>query len=231
MASSVSKFSSLGYSFLSCKGRERYLALRKAGEMKRDNRCQYSLADIQQRTACPLLTTFLWIELLLCCSVAKLCLNLWDPMDCSTPGFPVLCYLPAFAQTQVHWVIDTIQPSHLLSSSSPALSLSQHQGFFQWVSSLHQVAKLLELQHQFFQWIFRGDFLWDRLVWFPCSAKRSQKGFSSTTIWKQQFFSAQPSIWSNSHISTWLLGKTQLWLYGPFLQNDVCFLICYLGLS
>ena len=96
-----------------------------------------------------------------CCSVAELCLTLSDPMDCSMPGFPVLHYLPEFAQTHVHWVSDAIQPSHPLSSPSPAFSLSQHQGLFQWVSFSHQVAKGLELQlqHQSFQWIFRTDFL------------------------------------------------------------------------
>ena len=95
-------------------------------------------------------------------SVAQLCPTLWDPMDCSTPGFPVHHQLLQFAQTHVHWVGDTIQPAHLLSSSSPpAFSLSQHQGLFQWISSLHQVAKVLELQlqHQSFQWIFRTDLL------------------------------------------------------------------------
>ena len=79
-----------------------------------------------------------------------------------TPGFPVLHHLPEFAQTHVHWVSDAIQPSHSLLSPSPsAFNLSQYQGFFQWVGSLHQVAKVLELQlqHQSFQWIFRVDFL------------------------------------------------------------------------
>ena len=71
-------------------------------------------------------------------------------MDCSMPGFPVLHYLPEFAQTRFHCVSDAIQPSHHLSPpSSPALSPS------------HQMAKGLELQlkHQSFQWIFRVDFL------------------------------------------------------------------------
>ena len=95
-------------------------------------------------------------------SVAKSCLTLCDPMDCSTPGLPVHCQLREFTQTHVHWVGDAIQPSHPLSSPSPpAFNLSQHQGLFQWVSSSHQVAKVLELQlqHQSFQWIFRTDFL------------------------------------------------------------------------
>ena len=70
--------------------------------------------------------------------------------------------LPEFPQAHVHWDGDAIQPSHPLSSPSPpAFSLSQHQGLFQWVSSSHQIAKVLEfqLQHQSFQWIFRTDFL------------------------------------------------------------------------
>jgi len=86
--------------------------------------------------------------------------SLW-PMDCSMPGFPVCHQLPELTQTHVHRVGDAIQPSHPLSSPSPAFNLSQHQGLIQWVSSLHQVAKILELQlqHQSFQWIFRTDFL------------------------------------------------------------------------
>ena len=76
------------------------------------------------------------------------------------------------------WVSDGIQPSHPLSSPShPAFSLSQHQGLFQWVSSSHQVAKVLEfqLQHQSFQWIFRIDSLYDWLVGSPCSPRDSQE--------------------------------------------------------
>ena len=97
-----------------------------------------------------------------CCSVSKLCPTLCHPMDCNTPGFPVLHYLPELVQTHVHWVSDAIQPSHsLLPSSLLALNLFQNQGLFQWVSSSHQVAKVLELQlwHWSFQGIFRVDFL------------------------------------------------------------------------
>ena len=84
-------------------------------------------------------------------------------MDHSMPGLPVHHQLVEFTQTHVHWVSDATQPPHPLSSPSPpAFNLSQHQGLFQWVSSSHQVAKVLEFQpqHQSFQWIFRTDFLW-----------------------------------------------------------------------
>ena len=102
------------------------------------------------------------MELFQFSSVTQSCLTLCDPMDCSTPGFPVHHQLPEFTHTHVHWVTDAIQPSHpLLSPSPPALNLSQHQGLFKWVSSSHQVAKVLELQlqHQSFQWTPRTDLL------------------------------------------------------------------------
>ena len=95
-------------------------------------------------------------------SVAQSCPTLCYPMDSSTPVFPVLHHLPELAQTHVHWVGDAIQPSRPLSSPSPpAFNLSWHQGLFQWVCSLHWVAKGLELQpqDQSFQWIFRIDLL------------------------------------------------------------------------
>ena len=106
---------------------------------------------------------YLWLPTLEFSSVTQLCPTLCDPMDCSTPGFPVHHQFPELTQTHVHWVGDANQPPpHPPSSPSPpALNLSQHQGLFQWVSFLHQVANVLELQlqHQSFQWIFRTDFL------------------------------------------------------------------------
>ena len=111
-------------------------------------------------------------------SVAQSCLTLWDPIYCSTPGFPVHHKLPEPTQTHVHWVSDAIQPSHLLPSPSPpAFNLSQHQGLFQWISSSHQVAKELDfqLQHETFQWTFSTDFLCDWLVWSLCSPRDSQE--------------------------------------------------------
>ena len=134
-------------------------------------------------------------------SVAQLCQTLHIPIDCSTPGFPVYHQLPE--PTHVHCICDAIQPSHPLSSPSPpAFNLSQHQRLFQWVSSSHQVAKVLEfqLQHQSFQWIFRTDFLYDWLVWSPCIPRDSQE--SSPT---PQFKSINSSSLS--------------FLYGPTLTS------------
>ena len=110
-------------------------------------------------------------------------------MNPSTPGLAVHHQLPEFIQTHVHSVGDAIQPSHpLLSPSPPAFNLSQHLGLFQWVSSSHQMAKVLEfhLQHQSFQWIFRTDFLWTG--WISLQSKRLSRIFSNTTVQEHQFF-------------------------------------------
>ena len=104
---------------------------------------------------------------------------------------------PEPTQTHVHWIGDAILPSHpLLSPSPPALNLSQHQGLFQWVSSSHQVAKVLEfqLQHHSFQWTPRTDLPQDGLVGSPCRTKGLSRVFSNTTVQKHQFFSAQLSL-------------------------------------
>ena len=148
-------------------------------------------------------------------SVTQSCLILHNPMDCSTPGIPVHQQLSEFAQTHVHRVSDSIQPSHPLSSPSPHTSnLSQHQGLFQWVSSSHQVAKILEfqLQHQAFQWIFRTDFLrmdWLDLLAVQGTLKSLQHHSSKGSIlWCSAFFIVQLS---HPHMT---MEKPQLWLDG-----------------
>ena len=143
----------------------------------KDDQVTYSVLHLFPAIVFPLF-------LLRCCcySVTVLCLTLCDPMDCSAPGFPVLHYLPEIAQTHIHWVGDVIQPSHPLSSPSPpALNLSQHQGHFQWVNSLHQVAKVLEfqLQHQSFQWFPLG---WTD--WISLQSKGLSRVFWNTTVQK-----------------------------------------------
>ena len=88
-------------------------------------------------------------------------------MDCSMPGFPVLHYLPDYAQTHVHWVGDTIQLSYLLSPPSPpALNPSQHQGLFQGVGPSYQVAKVLELQLQYQSSSEYSRLIFFRIYWF-----------------------------------------------------------------
>ena len=100
------------------------------------------------------------LTLPLCCSVTQLCLIHYDPMGYSLPDFLALHYFLEFAQTHVCWVDDGIEWFHPLSPPSPpAVNLSQHQGLFQWVISSPLVAKVLKLQNQSFQWIFRVDFL------------------------------------------------------------------------
>ena len=141
-----------------------------------------------------------WVSSVQFSSVTQSYPTLCNPMDWSTPGFPVHHQLPELAQTHVHRVRDAIQPSHPLSSaSSPAFNISQHQGLFQWVSSSHQVAKVLEfhLQCQSLQWIFRTDFLQDELVGSPCSPRDSQE--SSPT---PQFKSIKSLVFSFLYSST-----------------------------
>ena len=141
-------------------------------------------------------------------SFAQSYLTLRDPMDCSTPSFPIHHQLPELTQTHGHQVGEAIQPSHpLLSPSPPTFNLSQHQGLFQWVSYLHQVAKVLELQHQSFQWTFID---WSPLgwtSWISLQSKGLSRVFSNITVQKHQFFGTQLSSQSNSHIHTWPLEK------------------------
>ena len=114
--------------------------------------------------------------------VAKKCPTLCDPIHCSIPGFPDLHSLPEFAQTHVHWVSDATQPSHPLSSPSPALNLSQHQGFFQWVffaSGIGASASVLPMNIQ-------GWFPLGLTGWIFLQSKGLWRVFSSTTTQKHQ---------------------------------------------
>ena len=156
-------------------------------------------------------------------SIAQSCLTLCDPMNHSMPGLAVHHQLPEFTQTHIHWVCDAIQPSLPLSSPSPpAPNLSQHQGLFKWVSTSHQVAKVLEsqLQHQSFQWTLRTDrspLGWTG--WISLQSKGLSRVFSNTTVQKHQFFGVKLSLESNSHTHTWLLEKWYPWLEGPLLAK------------
>jgi len=122
-------------------------------------------------------------------------------MNHSMPGLPVHNQLLEFTQTHIHWVSDAIQPSYLLSSPSPpTFNLSQHQGLSKWVSSSHQVAKILEfqLQHLSFQWIFRIDLF--RMDWLHLPAvQRTLKSLlqhhssKASMLWQSAFLIVQVS--------------------------------------
>ena len=136
-----------------------------------------------------------------------------DPMDCSLPGFPVLHQLPELAQTHVHQVSDAIQPSHPLSPpSSPAFSLSQHQGIFQWVSSSHQVANVFSFSirptNEYSGLIsFRIDRLGLLTVQGPFKSFIQHHSSKASVLWCSTFFIVQLS---HPYMTT---GKPQLWLY------------------
>ena len=123
-------------------------------------------------------------------SVAQSCPTLCDPMDCSTPGFPVHHQLPEFTQTHVRWISDAIQSSHPLLPPSPTLNPSQHQGLFKWVSSWHQVAKVLQfhLQHQSFQWIFSLRIDWLDLLAVQGTLKSLQHHSSKASVLQRSAF-------------------------------------------
>ena len=116
------------------------------------------------------------------------------------------------------WCHPVISSSVVCCFSDP--NPSQRQGLFQWVNSSHEVAKVLEfqLQHQSFQWTPRTYLLQDGLVGYPCSPRDSQES-SPTTVQKHQFFGAQLSSQSNSHIHTWPLEKPEPWPDGTLLAK------------
>ena len=116
-----------------------------------------------------------WTNSLRLAVVVQLLSRYWlcDPMDCGIPGLPTLHHLLEFAQVQVHCISDAMQSSNPLTTSSPsALSLFQNQGLFQWVSSLNHKTKILELQHQSLQGVFRVD---DWMIGSPCYPSNSQE--------------------------------------------------------
>ena len=149
-----------------------------------------------------------------------------------TPGLPVHHQLPELTQTHVYWVGDAIQPSHPLSSPfPPAFNLSQHQGLFHWVSSLHQVDKILEfqLQHQSIQWVFRTDSF--RIAWFDLFAVQGtlksllqHHSSKASTLWSSALFIVQLSHPYMTPRKTIALTR---WIF----VSNVCFLICCLGWS
>ena len=154
-------------------------------------------------------------------SVAQLCLTLCDPMDCSTPGFPDLYHLSELAQTHVRWVMI---PSNQLILYCPLLLLPS---IFPGIRIFSNESALCIRWPKYWSFSFSkspsneySGLISFRMDWFELLASRGlSKVFSNTTVQKYQFFYAQLSLWYNSHIRTWLLEKSQLWLYGPLLAK------------
>ena len=139
-------------------------------------------------------------------SVAQLCLTLCNPMDCSMPSFPVHHQHPALTQTHVHWVGDAIQPSHPLSSPSPpAFNLSQYQVFSNELALHIRWPKYWSFSFSISPSKEHSGLTSFRLEWLDLLAVSGV--FSDTTVQKHQFIGAQLSLWSNSHLHTWLLEK------------------------
>ena len=143
-----------------------------------------------------------------CCSDTQLCLTLFDPMDSNTPGFPVLHYLLEFAQTQCpfsRWCHPTISSS--VDPFSSHLQPFPASGSFLMSQLVESVVKA-SASASVLPMNIQG--------WFPLGltglisllSKGLSRVFSSTTIWRHQFFGAQPSLWTNLHIHTWLLEKS-----------------------
>ena len=148
-----------------------------------------------------MILTFLSVQF---SSVTLLCPTLCDPMDCSMPGFPVHHQLPELAQTHVHQVSDAIQPSHpLLSPSPPAFKLPQHQGLsnesvlsIRWPKCWSFSFSICSSNE------YSGRFPLGLTGLISLQFKGLSRVFSNTTVQKHQFFGAQLSLWSNSHIHT-----------------------------
>ena len=150
------------------------------------------------------------------CSDAKSWPTLCDPMDCGMPGLPVFHYLPEFAQTHGHWAGDPIQPPHPLSSPSPpAFSFSHHQGFF-FCFSNESVLCIMWPKDWSFSFSISPSSEYSGMIPLGLTSlisllfKELSGVFSNITVQKHQFFSAQPSLQSNSPIHIWLLEKKNI---------------------
>ena len=149
------------------------------------------------------------------------------------PGFPVLHHLPEPAQTHVHWVSDAIQPSHPLLSPSPAFNISQHQRLFQWVGSLHQMAKHWSFSFSLNTSNEYSGLISFRIDWFDLLAVQwilksllQHHSSKASVLWPSAFFMVQLS---HPYMTTQKTIALTRWTFvGKVIS---CFLICCLGLS
>ena len=182
-------------------------------------------------------------------SVSQSCLTLCDPMDCSMPDLPLHHQVLELAQTHVHRVGGALQPSHPLSSPSPpAFSLSQHQGFFQWVSSSHQVGQSIGVSTSasVLPMNIQDWFPWRLTGLISLQYKGLSRVFSNTTVQKHQLLSTQLSLcsaltsihgyWKNVALTRQtFVGKVVSLLFNmlpslviAFLPRSKCLLISWL---
>ena len=162
--------------------------------------------------------------------VVQLCLTLW-PHGLQHTRFLVLYYLPEFAQTHVHWVRDGIQPSHPLSPRFLPSIFPSRRVF------PNELALLIRWP-KYWSFSISPSKDYSELTslgltgLISLQSKELSRVFSSMIVRKHQFFSAQPSLWFNSHIHIWLLEKPKHWLYRPLsVKWCLCFLIRCLGWS
>ena len=143
------------------------------------------------------------------CSVTQSCLTLWNPMDCSTPSFPVLHHLSEFAQTHVHChpnILSSVVPFSSCPQSFPA------SGSFQmsWLLTSGSQSIGAPASASVFPMNIQAWFHLGRIGLISLLSKGLSRVFSSITIWRHQFFTAQPFLLSSSHIHIWLLEKLYL---------------------
>ena len=165
-------------------------------------------------------------------SVAQLFSSLCDPIDCSTPGFPVHHQLPEPTQTHVHWAGDAIQPSLpscpllLLPSVLPSIRVFSNESVlhFRW-PEYWSFSFSISPSNEYLRLISLG---WTG--WISLLSKGLSRIFSNTTVQKHQFFGFQLSLWSNSHLHKWLLEKIKVLIRRTFVSKVMSlFLICCLG--
>ena len=158
------------------------------------------------------------------CLVTQLCPTLFEPMDCSTPGFPVLHYLPKFAQTRVRWVTDAIQPSHpllpllFLPSIFPSIWIFSNESAFciMWPKYL-SFSLNISCSNEYSRLIsFRVD--WFDLIAIQGTLKSLLQHHSS----KASILGAQPSLWSNSHIHNYWMTIHDYWKNHSFDCTEIC---------
>ena len=155
------------------------------------------------------------------CLAAQFCLTLCNLHELPHARLPCPLQSPGFVQTHVHWMSDTIQPSHPLSFPSllpwilPNIRVFSNESVLciRW-PNIRASASAPVLPMNIQDWFPLG---WTG--WISLQSKGLSRVFSNITVWKHQFFGTQSSLWSNFHICTWLLEKPQLWLYGPLLAK------------